>query len=98
MTAVVGLDVGTTGVKALALSPEGEVLATATRGYPLSTPRAGWAEQDPEDWGRAAKAALAELASSLRPLLELPVARVLVSHGDPVLRGGRAALEHALAT
>ena len=45
MTALVGLDVGTTGVKALALSPDGEVLATATRVYELSTPRPGWAEQ-----------------------------------------------------
>jgi xylulokinase len=63
MTAVVGLDVGTTGVKALALSPEGEVLATATRGYPLSTPRTGWSEQDPEDWWQAADAALAEVAA-----------------------------------
>ena len=46
--ALVGLDVGTTGVKALALSVDGEVRATATRGYELSTPRPGWAEQDPE--------------------------------------------------
>ena len=61
--ALVGLDVGTTGVKALALSPEGEVLAVATRGYPLSTPRPGWSEQDPEDWWRAAESALAEVAS-----------------------------------
>ncbi|HET8812258.1 MAG TPA: xylulokinase [Gaiella sp.] len=61
--ALVGLDVGTTGVKALALSPEGEVLATATRGYPLSTPRPGWAEQDPGDWLRAAESALAEVSA-----------------------------------
>jgi len=60
---LVGLDVGTTGVKAVALSPGGGVLATATRGYPLSTPRPGWAEQDPEDWWRAADAALAEVAA-----------------------------------
>jgi xylulokinase len=58
---LVGLDVGTTGVKALALSPEGEVLARAERGYPLSTPRPGWSEQDPEDWWRASEAALADL-------------------------------------
>jgi glyoxylase-like metal-dependent hydrolase (beta-lactamase superfamily II) len=40
---------------------------------------------------------LPALAASLRPLLELPVSRVLLSHGEPVLRSGRAALERALA-
>lgn len=39
----------------------------------------------------------AKLAASLRPLLELPVERVLVSHGAPVLTGGRDALAAALA-
>ena len=63
MTALVGLDVGTTGVKAIAVSPDGEVLASATRGYPLSTPRPGWAEQDPDDWWRAARASLAEVTA-----------------------------------
>ena len=58
MTQLVGLDVGTTGVKALALSPEGEVLARAEESYELSTPHPGWAEQDPEDWWRAAERAL----------------------------------------
>jgi hypothetical protein len=38
-----------------------------------------------------------DLRESLAPLLELPVARVLVSHGEPVLRGGRRALATALA-
>jgi xylulokinase len=58
---LVGLDVGTSGVKALGLSPDGEIVARAEREYPLSTPRPGWAEQDPEDWWRAAEAALADL-------------------------------------
>jgi xylulokinase len=62
-TALVGLDVGTTGVKAIAVSPEGAVLASATRAYPLATPRPGWAEQDPDDWWEAASAALAEVAA-----------------------------------
>jgi hypothetical protein len=39
----------------------------------------------------------ARLRGSLRPLLDLPVERVLVSHGEPVLQGGRDALAHALA-
>jgi xylulokinase len=59
--ALVGLDVGTTGLKALAVSPEGEMLRRATVEYPLSVPRPGWAEQDPEDWWRAAEAALGSL-------------------------------------
>ncbi|HET7567522.1 MAG TPA: xylulokinase [Gaiellaceae bacterium] len=59
--AFVGLDVGTTGVKALAVSASGEVVARAERGYPLATPRPGWAEQDPDDWVAAAEAALAGL-------------------------------------
>jgi xylulokinase len=58
---LVGLDVGTTGVKAIAISPDGEVLARADRGYPLSTPKPGWSEQDPEDWCAAAEGALADL-------------------------------------
>ena len=61
MTALVGIDVGTSGVKAIALSPTGEILARAERDYPLSTPQPGWAEQDPDDWARAADAALADL-------------------------------------
>ena len=40
--------------------------------------------------------ALDVLREALRPLLELPVERVLVSHGEPVLRDGRAALRAAL--
>ena len=59
--ALIGIDVGTTGVKAVAISPDGELLGVAEEGYPLSTPRPGWSEQDPEDWFRAAQAALARL-------------------------------------
>ena len=60
---LVGLDVGTTGVKALAISADGEVVAKAEEEYPLSTPRPGWSEQDPEDWWRATEAALARLGT-----------------------------------
>ncbi|HLY94451.1 MAG TPA: xylulokinase [Gaiellaceae bacterium] len=59
--ALIGLDVGTSGVKAVALSPGGELLATADESYPLSTPQPGWSEQDPEHWWSAAQACLARL-------------------------------------
>lgn len=61
MTAIVGLDVGTSAVKAIAVAPDGTVLARAEAGYPLSTPRPGWAEQDPELWWEAAQRAQAQL-------------------------------------
>ena len=58
---LVGLDVGTSGVKAVAISPDGDVVARAEEEYALSIPRPGWAEQDPEDWWRASERALAAL-------------------------------------
>jgi xylulokinase len=61
---VFGLDVGTSGVKGLALDEQGNVLAAAEAGYPFATPRPGWAEQDPEDWWRAAEGVLARLRAA----------------------------------
>jgi xylulokinase len=61
MATVVGLDVGTTAVKALALSDDGSIVARAEREYGLSTPRPGWSEQDPHDWWRATEHALHDL-------------------------------------
>jgi len=48
----------------------------------------------PERW--LGKASHADLRESLRPLLDLPVQRVLVSHGEPVLRAGTASLAAVL--
>ena len=64
MTAFIGVDVGTTGVKTIAISPSGEVIAKAESGYPLFTPQPGWSEQDPEDWWRAAQATLSAVAAA----------------------------------
>ncbi len=50
MAYLLGLDIGTTGAKAVLIDGDGEVLASATSEYPLSTPKPLWSEQDPEDW------------------------------------------------
>jgi xylulokinase len=87
VTALVGIDVGTTGVKALALSETGAVLARAEREYPLSTPRAGWAEQDPDDWARATEAALEDLGiepTSIGWSGQMHGLVVLDEHGDVI--------------
>lgn len=54
-----GLDTGTSGTKALLVDETGQVRATDTREYGLSTPHPQWAEQHPDtDWWTAAQAAI----------------------------------------
>jgi xylulokinase len=60
---IIGIDVGTTGTRALLVKPTGEVVASATCEYPLHTPRPGWAEQDPHDWWRATVEAIGAVMS-----------------------------------
>jgi len=86
---LVGLDVGTTGAKAVAISPHGEVLARAEEEYPLSIPQPGWAEQDPEDWWRASERALAAIGAGEATAVGLTGQMhglVLLDAADRVLR------------
>jgi xylulokinase len=53
-----GIDVGTSGVKAILVGPEGTVVAARTAPLSLDTLRPGWAEQDPEAWWVASQAAI----------------------------------------
>jgi len=46
--AVLGIDIGTSSAKAILYDLEGGEVGSGTRSYPLSTPRPGWTEQDPE--------------------------------------------------
>jgi xylulokinase len=63
---LLGVDVGTSGLKAIAIDADGGgVLAEASRSYPLDAPRPGWAEQDPDDFSTAAFEALREIARAL---------------------------------
>ena len=50
---VLAYDVGTSGVKGVLVSTEGEILLAETEAYPLYTPQPGWAEQVPEDYWNA---------------------------------------------
>lgn len=69
-----GLDLGTSGVKAVALDAAGRVVAEAGEGYGLLTPRPGWTEQRPEDWLAGTRAALQALCARLAGLNAVPVA------------------------
>jgi xylulokinase len=58
MPAVLGLDLGTSQVKALLCAADGTVLGQGRAGYQVTVPRPGWAETDPEHWWRAVCAAV----------------------------------------
>ncbi len=62
MATLIGVDVGTSGTRALAVTTEGELVAEANRPHELLTPRPGWSEQDPAQWWEAARGVLAEVA------------------------------------
>ncbi len=83
---LVGLDIGTTGAKAIAISPEGRVLGSSSTGYGLRTPRPGWSEQNPEDWWAAAQACLAELPAGHVGLSGQMHGLVVLDADDRVLR------------
>jgi xylulokinase len=54
MPYMMGIDVGTTGTRAVVVRPDGHVVSAATADHqPMAMPKPGWAEQDPEDWWRA---------------------------------------------
>ncbi len=64
MQALLGIDLGTTGVKAALFTAEnGHVISSAFVDYPLNHPYPGWAEQDPEQWWRATIDAIASCLS-----------------------------------
>jgi xylulokinase len=68
MSILIGIDVGTSGLKAIAVdAARGTILASVTESYPLSTPHPGWAEQDPDDFATAAIDALRSLSGHLGP-------------------------------
>jgi hypothetical protein len=72
-------------------------VATLVAGDRLIGAAEGGLRLCPESWLDDVTVDLRGLAGLLAPLIELPIERVLVSHCDPVLRGGRAALARALA-
>lgn len=60
----IGIDLGTSSVKLLLMQQDGKLLSSISKEYPVSYPKPGWSEQNPEDWLRQTLAGFAELLSS----------------------------------
>ena len=61
-----GIDVGTSGVKAVVVAPSGALLAQASAPLAVSRPSSLWSEQDPDHWWAATEAAVLALDPALR--------------------------------
>src|SRR6201986_2419676 len=71
-----GMDVGTGGTRAVVVDASGKLISGASSAHaPFRTPHPGWAEQDPEDWWRAALRAI-QLAIAAAPQPSQPIAGV----------------------
>jgi len=82
-----GVDLGTTGVRALVITNEGQVLGAATAEHPLQSPEPGWMEQEPTDWWEAAGTAIRR-AAALSGITAAQVEAIAVSgqmHGVTLL-------------
>jgi len=61
---LIGIDVGTTGARAVVIDARGTLVASATEEYPLYSPKPSWAEQEPADWWEATKLTLRRVVAS----------------------------------
>jgi xylulokinase len=69
MSVYLGIDVGTSGTKAVAINARGKILGQAMAAYPLHHPKPLWSEQDPEDWWQGTVKAVRAVvrAAKLKP-------------------------------
>ncbi len=85
-SAVIGIDIGTSSVKAVIVDRQAKVLASGRAAYPTHQPRDGWSEQDPDDWVKAAVAACRAALADFEGRIE---AIALAGHmSAPVLIAG----------
>src|SRR3954468_11728165 len=94
MATLIGVDVGTSGTRALAVTVDGELVAEANRPHDLLTPRPGWTEQDPAQWWKAAKAVLAEVAAKADDVVGLGLTGQM--HGSVFLDSAGEVIRPAL--
>ena len=95
---VLGIDVGTSAIKVLAVDRDGSVMATASRSHPVRSPRTGWSEQSPDQWYDATIDAIRRLleGSELDPSKVRAIGFAGQMHGLVTLDRERHAIRPAI--
>ena len=98
MSNLLGIDIGTSGTKTLICDEDGKVLATAMAEHPISSPKPGWSEQNPEDWWKATCAATKAVLkkAKVKPAEISGIGLSGQMHGSVFLGDGDRALRPAL--
>jgi xylulokinase len=92
-----GIDIGTGGTRAVLIDETGAVRATETAEHPpFSTPNAGWAEQDPDDWWNAAVIAIQKIISEFPAESIVAIGLTGQMHGSVLLDKNNKPLRPAL--
>ena len=97
-SAFLGIDVATTGAKALLIDEAGEVIAAATTDYPLSTPCPLWSEQSPADWWAGVTQSVRQVLAqgNVAPTAVMAVGLTGQMHGLVLLNGAGRVLRPAI--
>ena len=96
MQVLLGIDIGTSGCKALLIDIEGKVVSADIATYPLSRPRPGWTEQDPELWVEGARQAVAGALAKAPPVQILCIGLSGQMHGLVPLDASQQVLRPAI--
>ena len=92
----IGIDLGTSACKLLLVDEQGRVCHTVTKEYPLSFPRPGWSEQNPEDWWKAVRTGVPELLDGFDPAQVAGIGAGGQMHGLVALDGEDNVLRPAI--
>lgn len=93
---LIGIDVGTSGVKVLALAEDGQIISSKIEEYPLYTPQAGWTEQDPDDWWAGTVRALQKVLPACQDYVIAAIGLSGQMHGMVALDESRQVVRKAI--
>jgi xylulokinase len=94
---LLGIDIGTGGTRAVLIDENGFVVATETAHHPsFASPNIGWAEQNPDDWWRAAVIAIRKIVESFSPDSIGAIGLTGQMHGSVLLDNAKRPLRPAL--